>query len=68
MDNSSVENKIIFTQDVPGEREWIQSQFPGYSNLETVSSGKWSSEFPLDNDQKNLYEIAFSDHHDVIIC
>jgi hypothetical protein len=34
-------NKIIFTQDVPGEREWIQSQFPGHHMFESEFGGKW---------------------------
>jgi len=60
-----IENKIIFTQDVPGERDWIQSQFPGYLNFETSSSGKWSTEFPEPSDQKTLHEVGYSDHHDM---
>ena len=61
-----IENKIVFTQDVPGERDWIQSQFPGYLNFETNSSGKWTTEFPEPTDQKTLHEIAYSDHHDLV--
>ena len=34
-------NNIVFTQDVPGERDWLNSQFPGFKNLETEFSGKW---------------------------
>lgn len=60
-----MQNKIVFTQDVPGERGWLQSQFPGYLNLETSSSGKWPAEFPEPSNQKTLSEIAYSDHHDL---
>lgn len=65
MDQSLGENKIVFTQDVPGERAWLQTQFPEYSNLETASSGKWPTEFPENSNQQHLYEIAYSDHHDL---
>jgi hypothetical protein len=65
MSNQQLKNKIIFTQDVPGERDWVNSLFPEYTNLETSSSGKWLSTFPKNDDQSSLYEIAYSDYHKV---
>ena len=50
------ENKIIFTQDVPGEREWIQSQFPGYHMFESEFSGNWPSE-PYQQNFDAVWEI-----------
>lgn len=50
-------NKVVFTRDVDGERDWINSKFPGYTNLETIHSGKWFS-----NDSSTaIYEIPYSD-------
>ena len=60
-----MKNKIVFTQDVSGEREWIQSQLPGHTNLETSSSGNWPWDFPKDTNQSQLFEIAFSDQVDI---
>lgn len=37
-------NIVCYTQDVPGERDWINSQFPGYINLETESAGRWGTD------------------------
>jgi hypothetical protein len=50
-------NKIIFTQDVPGEREWINSQFPGYTNFESEFSGKWPPGGISDQNTNALWEI-----------
>ena len=61
-----MKNKIIFTQDVPGERGWLQRQFPAHKNFETSSSGKWTAEFPSISDQATLHEIAYSDHYDLL--
>jgi hypothetical protein len=66
MNNQQLKNKIIFTQDVDGERDWIKSHFPEYANLETNSSGKWPATFPKNDHQSSLYEIAYSDHHNVV--
>jgi hypothetical protein len=49
-------NIVIFTQDVPGEREWIQTQFPDYENLESEFSGKWTKPW-FSQDQKTIWEI-----------
>lgn len=49
-------NKIIYTQDVPGERNWISSQFPDFENLETEYSGKWSTNL-FSNKQNTIWEI-----------
>lgn len=55
-------NLICFTQDVPGEREWLTSIFPDYRCLETKSSGLWSTvtEDPV------MWEVPCSDHTPVI--
>jgi hypothetical protein len=60
-----MENKIVFTHDVNVERQWLSEQFSSYTNLETSSSGKWTGDFPVQNNQGLLYEIAYSDHHDL---
>ena len=49
---------IVYTQDVPGEREWLSQQFPGFINLETVHSGLWSR---VDSSVDCLLEIPESD-------
>ena len=49
-------NKIIFTQDVPGEREWLSTQFPEFNNLETEFSGKWPA-VPFTQDSNTLWEV-----------
>jgi hypothetical protein len=54
-------NKIVFTQDVPGEREWINSHFPGYINLETVHSGKWPPNGIFADDNNLLFEYSRKD-------
>lgn len=56
-----MKNKIIFTQDVLGEREWLRSTFPDYNNLETHSSGLWNVDFPDLSTENNLYEMSFRD-------
>lgn len=55
-----MKNKIIFTQDVPGEREFLQARFPGHACLETVHSGKWATAASL----PYFKEIPFSDSID----
>jgi hypothetical protein len=52
-----MKNKIIFTQDLPGEREWLHSLYPDFTILETVYSGKWPSVFPKDSDERLIWEI-----------
>lgn len=57
-----MKNKIIFTQDLPGERNWLQSQFPKYANLETVHAGHWPNSCPdLIEDKSYLLEVPESD-------
>lgn len=53
-------SNIIFTQDVKGERGWLQSHFPGHQSLETINSGKWQGTLPNPNGDF-LYEIPYSD-------
>jgi hypothetical protein len=57
-------NLICFTQDVAGERDFINSHFPQHINLETNLSGKWSAEIPTSGTSKEkfLYEISYSDY------
>jgi predicted DNA binding CopG/RHH family protein len=57
-------NLICFTQDVPGERDFINSHFPQHINLETNSSGNWPAKMPTEgsSDKNFLYEIAYSDY------
>jgi hypothetical protein len=52
-------NLICFTQDVPGEREWLASLFPEHLCLETASSGKWQS---VSNEQV-IWEVPCSDYN-----
>jgi hypothetical protein len=49
-------NKIIYTQDLPGERDWLASQFLDFENLETEFSGKWPTK-PFSNDHNTIWEI-----------
>jgi hypothetical protein len=51
-------NIICHTQDIPGERKWINSNFPGFINLESESSGKWPAEVPSG---KFIWEVPYSD-------
>lgn len=51
-------NLICFTQDLPGEREWLSQLFPYHCNLETESSGQWSKS----NKQSVIWEVPQSDH------
>jgi hypothetical protein len=51
------DNIVCYTQDIPGEREWINSHFPGFINLETESSGKWNCIV----NNKTIREIPFTD-------
>jgi hypothetical protein len=53
-------NKLIFTQDIPGEREWIEQHFPDHINLETINSSKWGVEYCPGS--KYIYEISLSDN------
>lgn len=42
----------IFTQDILGERDWLNKQFKNFKNLETLHAGQWK-------EQKNtIYEIC----------
>ena len=49
-------NNIIFTQDAPGERAWLATQFPDYENLETEFGGKWPAEH-FSRDRNTIWEI-----------
>jgi len=50
-------NYIVFTQDLPGEREWLKNQLPGCRNLETISSGLWLSSQPMDCSESLIWEV-----------
>lgn len=60
-----MKNKIIFTQDVPGEREWINSQFPGYTNLESEFGPFWAASPPTDQANSLLWEIPPDSNFDL---
>jgi hypothetical protein len=53
--------KLIFTQDVPGEREWLANQFPGHVNHQTTSSTGWTQEDLACAGNKNIFEISWRD-------
>lgn len=56
-------NKVIFTRDVDGERNWINKKFPDCTNLETIHSGEWYSN---DSDTA-IYEIPYSNEFPSVI-
>jgi len=57
-------SKVVLTQDVPGEREWLATIFPGHTNFETESSGRWGVNSPaLDYNDLHIYEIPWNDHN-----
>lgn len=51
-----MKNNIVFTQDAPGEREWIAQFFPGAVNFESEFSGKWPPN-PFGHDFNAVWEI-----------
>ena len=57
-------NLICFTQDIPGERNWINHQFPLYQNLETKSSGHWDK-INSSSEQNFILEIPYCDPVDL---
>jgi hypothetical protein len=50
-------DQIICTQDVPGERAWLESCFPNYKNLQTEFSGMWPNNKLILNNTNCLWEI-----------
>jgi hypothetical protein len=50
------QNNIIFTQDFPGERAWLATQFPEFNNVETEFSGLWPNNFFKEN-QNTIWEV-----------
>jgi hypothetical protein len=60
---------IVFTQDTPGERAWLAQKYSGYRLLETINSGLWPTNIPVNISQGMLYEISDTDtfHHDQLI-
>ena len=52
----AMKSNIVFTQDLPGEREWLKRCFPGHEILETEFSGKWPIE-PFTQTFSAIYEI-----------
>lgn len=56
------DNIICYTQDISGEREWINKQFPNFINLETKSSGKWNT---VATDGNYIREIPYTDMCDL---
>lgn len=47
---------LIHTVDVPRERDWLRSKFPGSTFYETQSSGKWTG-------GQGIYEMPFFERH-----
>lgn len=56
--------KIVFTQDVPGERDWLYSHFPEHQNFQTRYSGLWPHHFPIDTGSDTVWEIPAEDKID----
>jgi hypothetical protein len=52
-----MKNNIIFTQDVPGEREWLLTKFPGFKSLETEFGGQWPTEYPAESSESLIWEV-----------
>jgi hypothetical protein len=50
-------NYIIFTQDIPGERNWLKKKFAGCEFLESHDSGKWPCEYPITLAQDSVWEV-----------
>jgi hypothetical protein len=50
-------NKIVFTQDVPGEREWLESLFPLHENLRSEFGNTWPTAVPTDLHYPLIWEI-----------
>lgn len=61
-------NHVIFTQDIPGERDWLSSIFPGAVNLQTIDSGRWPTSIPSDLDGNYIWEMAPDNQFDVEAC
>lgn len=51
-------DQVICTQDLPGERDWIQSKFPNHVNYQSEYSGLWpDSTFSPDSDSNFIWEL-----------
>jgi hypothetical protein len=50
-------DKIICTQDVEGERPWLESQFPKHCNLQTEFSALWPDQRLAPGNNNFLWEI-----------
>lgn len=61
-------NKIVFTQDVLGEREWLSSIFPRHKNFETEFSGLWPTKLPSDQGVDAIWEIPPDSRSIVVDC
>lgn len=59
-----MKNNIVFTQDLPGEREWLKTRFPDCKILETEFSGKWPDP-PFTQSYDAVYEISPDSNVDV---
>ena len=57
-------NKVVFTHDVPGERKWLLEIFSDYRSLETKDSRIWPTDFPTPGNNNTLYEIPYCDNVD----
>jgi hypothetical protein len=64
-------NKLIFTQDIEGERKWLLDRFPEFDTVETEFSGLWPNDRPIDCGRDLLWEVppdATVDNFDQCDC
>jgi hypothetical protein len=50
-------NYIVFTQDIPLERDWLNNKIPNCQNFETMFSGHWPSEIPTETSVDTIWEV-----------
>jgi hypothetical protein len=51
-------DKVVFTQDTMGEREWLKSLFPNHNYRETSDSGLWENK-DFNHLKPNLFEVPY---------
>jgi hypothetical protein len=50
-------NYIVFTQDIPGERDWLKKKFAHCEFFESPGSGKWPGEHPISLAHDSVWEV-----------